>query len=414
MRVKLLCLSNGHGEDEVAVRILAALQQRSGFLKLAALPLVGTGSAYTRLGISVLEPIQSMPSGGFIATDGRQLVRDLRHGLLHLTRQQLEAVRNWLKSGGNLLAVGDIVPLLFAWWSGAPYAFIGTAKSEYYLRDEEGPLPASGVWQRLKGWSGSDYLPWERWLMAQPRCVGVFPRDHLTTETLKQWRIPAHNLGNPMMDGLESTLPLPPYPPALTILLLPGSRVPEAYQNWHLLLSAIADLHQRGPDLLFLVPIAPGLDPDSCIQTLYTHGWRPCSHPLLCLDQSQAFQQSNSTLILTQNGFNPSLQLANLAIAMAGTATEQFAGLGKPVITFPGEGPQFTRLFAYRQSLLLGPSVTLLDHPGQVTTAVQQLLRDPDRLNLIRDNGLRRLGPPGAADRIAQFLLQTWSGSYRR
>jgi len=39
------------------------------------------------------------------------------------------------------LSRGDIVPLLFAWLSGATYAFVGTAKSEYYLRDEAGPLP---------------------------------------------------------------------------------------------------------------------------------------------------------------------------------------------------------------------------------------------------------------------------------
>jgi len=40
---------------------------------------------------------------------------------------------------------------------------------------------------------------------------------------------------------------------------------------------------------------------------------------------------------------------------MAGTATEQFVGLGKPAIAIPGIGPQFTAAFAEAQSRHLGP-----------------------------------------------------------
>ncbi|AKV65273.1 hypothetical protein VL20_26 [Microcystis panniformis FACHB-1757] len=49
---------------------------------------------------------------------------------------------------------------------------MGTAKSEYYLRDEQGWLDSSSMIDRL--W-GSYYYPWERWLMAHPRCRGFFP-----------------------------------------------------------------------------------------------------------------------------------------------------------------------------------------------------------------------------------------------
>ena len=51
--MKILCLSNGHGEDAIAVRILEQLQLQSDTLELAALPLVGEGHAYTQLGISM-------------------------------------------------------------------------------------------------------------------------------------------------------------------------------------------------------------------------------------------------------------------------------------------------------------------------------------------------------------------------
>jgi len=64
--MKLLCLSNGHGEDAIAIRILEQLQQQSPALKLAALPIVGEGLAYQSLNIPIVGAIEQMPSGGFI------------------------------------------------------------------------------------------------------------------------------------------------------------------------------------------------------------------------------------------------------------------------------------------------------------------------------------------------------------
>jgi uncharacterized protein (TIGR03492 family) len=160
--VKLLCLSNGHGEDAIAVRILQQLQRLPNPPQLAALPLVGEGKAYHTLeNVPIAGPVQLMPSGGFIYMDGKQLLRDVQGGLLQLTRIQFQIVRSWAKQGASILAVGDIVPLLFAWLSGADYAFVGTAKSEYYLRDELGPVSRQSWMQRWEGWSGSVYLPWD-------------------------------------------------------------------------------------------------------------------------------------------------------------------------------------------------------------------------------------------------------------
>ena len=96
---------------------------------------------------------------------------------------------------------------------------------------------------------------------------------------------------------------------------------------------------------------------------------------------------------------------------MAGTATEQFVGLGKPAIAIPGTGPQFTPAFAEAQSRLLGPSLILVKHPPQVANIIQSLLSDPDRLQLIAENGLRRMGEPGAARRISQCLMNNLYGN---
>lgn len=149
--MKILCLSNGHGEDAIAVRIIQELRLLSESLELVALPLVGKGQAYEDINVPIIGAVRQMPSGGFIYMDGRQFIRDVQGGLIQLTLAQFKAVRRWAKEGGIILVVGDIVPLLFAWLSGANYAFVGTAKSEYYIQDEAGTLPKRPKWE---GWSG--------------------------------------------------------------------------------------------------------------------------------------------------------------------------------------------------------------------------------------------------------------------
>ena len=428
--MKLLSLSNGHGEDAIAVRILAQLQNQAPAVELAALPVVGRGNAYVQQGIELAGPAKNMPSGGFIYMDGRQLARDLRGGLLQLTLAQWKTVRTWAKQGGTILAVGDIVPLLFAWLSGAPYAFVGTAKSDYYLRDESGPLPRKSWRQRLEGWGGSVYLPWEQWLMRRRRCAAVFPRDRITTERLQQVGIRAFDLGNPMMDDLEADRELPLSPnsnqdelPPLAIALLPGSRIPEALENWQQILAAVGGLLFEFSErpLVFLAAIAPGLVTAPFRDQLIAHRWQPApeSEDAGQADRDTAeekspvrlqFTQAQATLWLTQQDFNACLQQADIAIAMAGTATEQFVGLGKPAFILPGKGPQFTPAFAEAQTRLLGPSVTLVPRPDRTATEIRRLLRDPDRLQLIADNGKRRMGDPGAAQRIAACLLDKLLG----
>lgn len=401
-KFRLLCLSNGHGEDIIAVRILQELRQISSKLNISALPLVGEGRAYFAADIPVIGSVQAMPSGGFIYMDGRQLVRDLQGGLLPLTWTQLKAMRTWVKDGsGMVLAVGDIVPLLFAWWSGANYAFVGTAKSEYYVRDGEGKLRGRDRLASFLRLNSSVYLPWERTLMSNSRCQSVFPRDRLTAKMLQKWQIPVFDLGNPMMDDLKPVQPLQISSKAeLTVVLLPGSRVPEAYANWQQILGAVFSLIDtyRNRSMLFLGAISSQVNLDTLAQTLVQAGFCTLDH--------KTFNYKNTSIVLTQTAYNECLDKAEIAIAMAGTATEQFVGLGKPAIAFPGNGPQFTYTFAEAQSRHLGSSIILLEHPNQTGEAVKSLLGDHAFLATIAENGYKRMGKPGAARRIAERLIE--------
>jgi uncharacterized protein (TIGR03492 family) len=327
-----------------------------------------------------------------------------------------------------ILAVGDIVPLLFATFSGANYAFVGTAKSEYYVRDEAGLLPRKSKDARWENFSGSVYHPWERWLMSRRRCKAVFPRDGLTTETLKQWPIPAFNLGNPMMDGLEPTFSRQQFYSQdaqqqeivrpFVVTLLPGSRPPEAYTNWEKIMIAVsalmASFQERdsifytSKTVVFLGAIAPGLDSNILSQSVQSQGWRTESaSPIKISDPNiLTFKQRNAYLLLTQQAYNDCLHLGDLAIAMAGTATEQFIGLGKPAIAISGDGPQYNPAFAEAQSRHSGSSLILVEQPAEVAKVVQSLFKDPDILQIIAENGLRRMGKPGAALRIAECLQE--------
>jgi uncharacterized protein (TIGR03492 family) len=422
--MKLLCISNGHGEDAIALPVLQELRRLPNPpAEIVTLPIVGVGKAYLNNDFPIAGAVQTMPSGGFIYMDRRQLVRDLRGGLIGLTIEQIKTVQNWARSGGKILAVGDIVPLLFAWLSGAEYAFIGTAKSEYYVRDSQGRGLAS---QRnsfeLK--TGSIYLPWERWLLSRPKCRAVFPRDRLTTEILQQLRVPAFDLGNPMTDGVELDRIEPKFYGAesvnrermrpLMVTLLPGSRPPEAYANWEQIIIAANSLipvfQQRS--IVFLAAIAPTLDLDTLQVNLRAQGWTlqaaldPELKTLIPDDRAICYQRDNATIAICTQAYQQLMHAGDCAIAMAGTATEQFIGLGKPAFIIPGIGPQFTPAFAEAQTRLLGESIILVANPEEMGQEIDRLFQQPDRLQSIARNGLLRMGTPGAAKRIADCLMK--------
>ena len=421
--MKLLCISNGHGEDAIALPVLQELQKLPQPPEIVALPIVGVGKAYSDRDFSIAGKVQTMPSGGFINQDNRQLVRDLRGGLAGLTIDQIQTARNWAQSGGKILAVGDIVPRLFAWMSGADYAFIGTAKSEYYIRDNQGQvLPSQRDSIEVK--TGSYYFPWERWLLSRSRCKAVFPRDKSTTELLQQLHIPAFDLGNPMMDGVATDVSKPLFyqsQPAkkelarpLVVTLLPGSRPPEAYANWGKIIIAVNSLISvfKQRKILCLAAIVPTLNLAILQGDLERLGWTRVTTPEPELtgfisDPSTIYhQRDNVTIAISTQAYAQFMHKGDCAIAMAGTATEQFIGLGKPAFTIPGAGPQFTSGFAEAQTRLLGESIILVSQPLDVGVEMQRLLQQPDRLQSIAQNGLLRMGTPGAAKRIAACLIE--------
>ncbi|MEO0852638.1 MAG: lipid-A-disaccharide synthase-related protein, partial [Cyanobacteria bacterium J06648_11] len=257
-RPAITIVSNGHGEDAIACSIAAELLKLGA--EVRAIAIVGEGLAYTKLGIDLVAPTQVMPSGGFIYMDWRQFWRDVWGGLGGLTWRQMTALKRQSQKSDLVLAVGDIVVLAMAWLSGAPYAYVGTAKSDYYLRDETRSHHPFRCWLEtfLPLPPPTPYFPWERWLMGHDRCRAVFPRDSLTSKNLERFQLPICDFGNPMMDNLEPTEPIAEIPADVpAVLIMPGSRVPEAYRNWEHLVEVARHLPER---YACFAAIASGLD----------------------------------------------------------------------------------------------------------------------------------------------------------
>ena len=94
---------------------------------------------------------------------------------------------------------------------------------------------------------------------------------------------------------------------------------------------------------------------------------------------------------------------------MAGAAHEQAAGLGKPVVAFPGTGPQFTHRFLQEQQRLLGDALVSALTWQEAAQAVTALLRDPRDRERRGRMGRERQGGPGASAAIARALLERLS-----
>lgn len=387
---RILLISDGHGEDWVAAQVawhLTRLADERDLppLELLALPMVGEGHAFEQAGVPVAVSTRVLPSGGFTFKSPDHLWMDLRGGLTAYGRHLVRTTRMLSGWADLVLAVGDILPLGLAWLTGRPYIFIGCTKSDYYT---EGAV--------------SCYFPWERRLMRHRRCLHAFARDAMTCGNLRRHGVAASFWGNPMMDGLEAGDAAVPGD-GLFVGVLPGSRAEEAQRNLADMLPCLLAIRERAKaPLHFEAAISAGLGIESFHRQAEANGWQTLSESCIV--------QGSTVVHLRLGNFRAVLNHAHVLLGMAGTATEQAVGLGKPVITIPGRGPQFTRRFAHLQRQLLGESVLVVDQadrerPAAVAQAFWTLMEDCDRLSDIRRNGRERMGSAGAADRIAEFVV---------
>ncbi|MFM9109888.1 MAG: lipid-A-disaccharide synthase-related protein [Prochlorococcaceae cyanobacterium] len=420
MPARLLVLSNGHGEDLIALRLIEALGRRRPGLAVRVLPLVGKGEAFIdaeRAGLlQRLGPPAELPSGGFSNQSLAGMLADLGAGLTSLTWRQWRLVRRWGRQGEPVLAVGDLLPLLLAWQGGGPYGVVGTPKRDYPWAPpppaSSWPSPLSDGAHRCKG---SEWDPWEWSLMARPRCKLVAVRDPLTARGLRRHGVAALAPGNPMMDGLTAAPP-PPCLPGRRLLLLPGSRRPEGLANLERLLRALPPELGRGGPVQLLLATGGHPSPGELAPLLQRLGFSPATGAAAVPGATSHWRRERLALWQGSGAFTRWAGWAELGLACAGTATEQLTGLGCPALSLPGPGPQFTAAFARRQSRLLGGAVEPCGSGEALGRRLLELLADPQQRRRLGQRGRRRMGGAGGSERLAALidarLLRTIDGRW--
>ena len=384
--MQLLLLSNGHGEDLSGARLGQALQQQGA--EVRAVPLVGDGAPYRQAELQVAGRTQSFSTGGlgYASFTGR-LKEILQGQVLYLLKRSWRFLRDARRADG-IVVVGDVIPVILAWLSGKPVITYLVAYSSHY----EG---------RLR-------LPWPCGpCLASKRFAAVFSRDALSASDLsEQLRRSVEFLGNPFMDGLVAA---DASERSGRVLLLPGSRLPEARQNLERMLALLEELPDELSQHDFQAALVREL-PAAAVEALAaSRGWSLSSST----SRSLWLKRKGLVLQCCWGQFATLLPAAQVVISMAGTASEQAAGLGKPVLQLAGHGPQFTVGFAEAQRRLLGPAVHCaegdVDDPNTLIASaelLEQLLQLPEAtLQQLRQEGDQRLGQAGGTQRMARAIL---------
>lgn len=391
-----LLLSNGTAEDLIGARLLAWLGGEA-----RVLPLVGSGRAYAGFaGVTRAGSPLELPSGGFPFGSLENLRADLQAGLVAASLGQWRAARRAAHGAGAVVVVGDAYALMVGTWAaraaGLPLLHVQPLLSAHYL---EG-LDLRGALRELNALGANLPMPYELRLAWGARAV--FVRDAATAHFYAARGVRARWAGSFAMDVLpppeRDLSPLTGERPVLA--LLPGSRG-DHRESLPLMLRAAARV------------------PDAAAVVAWPHGWDAVTLPgdwtLEVEAAGMALARGEGAQVaLLRGAFGALARAADVAVGTAGTANEQLAGLGVPVVAFPTCGPQYTHGFARRQGRLLGKALSVVEaNPEAVAVEARALLTDRARRAQAALAGLTRVGPAGALPVIAAEVRSLLSAPQR-
>ena len=399
----LLIICNGHGEDVIALEIIKRFLKKRNINKIEVMPLVGNGKIFDIIKskkFSKIGFLKELPSGGFSNQSLKGFFLDLCAGFLVDTFKNFLILKGKSKYHYKIIAVGDLLPLFFAWSSKCEFTFIGTPKSDHTWSSGPG-WAFSDLYHKFKG---SEWDPWEIFLMRSKRCKSVIMRDQITANNLNKKRISAKYFGNPMMDFVDKkNEKISNIIMFKRLILIIGSRFPEAFNNLDIFLYSLEDL-KLSNDLIILLPLSINANLFKIKNHLKKNGYLKDPNLNFMVGEDSVWKNKNKYILLGKNNFNKWANMACVGLANAGTATEQITGLGVPSISLPGAGPQFTKSFAKRQSRLLGGSVIVCDNKKNLLDNLEVLLNKKDyRLKQVK-NGMKRMGKSGATKKIVDHI----------
>lgn len=395
MAKKILFISNGHGEDSIAAKVILRLRGLSTSpLHIHAWPMVGEGRAYRELDIPLQGAPNLLPSCGFATLSLKLMLKDLKAGWIPTHYRQVEVALALKKKYDLIAAVGDIVVIAAAVLARSPFLFIGCAKSSYY--------------SFLNG-----YTRLEKFLLRK-YCAMTFPRDRLTVKELDRARIKNRYVGNPMMDDLEGTAAGFNLPrDQIVIGMLPGSRTDAAENALHMLkVAAAVDQTPFNPPLLFLFAAPTELDMAFISRRIAAKedngGWQiaePAGQNPTAGIVLKLIHPQGSSACFVKGRFADVLRRSCLIVGTAGTANEQAVGLGKPLITYPTKGVMGSRYVKMKMQFFGLSALEVSPEPRAAARAITDLLADRERMEKMSAAGRERMGRPGASQAISEEIL---------
>ncbi len=367
-------MSNGHGEDVIGSRLALHLAALWPEAEIRAFPLVGGGAAWRAAGVPVLGEARELPSGGLTFHSLGNFARDLAAGLLPVTWRQLADLRRVRTDA--VVVTGDIWALTLSLLPKVPAGRRFVVQTLVSTRQQPGlPSPQRLFMERITA-------P-ER-LLQRRYASRVWLRDEETAAWLRERAVPQASYAGSLLHESEPATAGPPGP--ARVLLLPGSRA-WAHESLALLLPLAALLKDVRFQVAWSRPERPaGLPP----------GWE------LQDGSPPKIVSAAATVEFHEHAFLDLLGSASAAVGTAGTAAEQVAAAGLPVLSFELPG-RHTRGFLANQCRILGDSLHVAANSDSALLArmLKELLHDSELRLKARRAGARLLGQPGGLRQIA-------------
>ena len=334
--------------------------------EILAFPLVGAGDAYKKSGFEIRSALSLTPSGGVLKYSLKDLLGDMRSGLLRDVRAQLN---DWKKLAHKIrtpICAGDVYLLLHTLWgSGARPVFMATAKTVYL----------SGHWRLERA-------------LINKFTLKTWARDQ---ESADELGAKALYTGNPIMDILYEGANEKLLSNDREILLLPGSRA-RALKDVKLLLdTAIIIRHER--ELNFRMVLAPTIDFDEFIKSCKDYGWDFDGSSNELTHGAIRIELTTQSIASASNGIK-------ILIGLGGTANQLCAGLGIPVISIDEKGKRVQKKLLGDAEILVKPSA------DELAGNALKIIDDEALYKFMSEAGKKRMGHPGALDGIVNYVCE--------
>lgn len=352
--IKILIISNGHGEDAIAAEIVRRLPVG---VSVEAYPTLGDGRAYEGV-CPIVGPRARLPSEGWRNVKN-SVARDVAGGGIATVWPGLKFIRETRGKYDRVVVVGDMIGVYGAWITGhTGLIYVDVYKTGY----------------------GGPYLAIDKWILKRSVRT-VFCRSEKLADSLRRAGIDARAAGNVMMDTIPRTGAIVPRRRGLAATILPGSRG-HALDNFALQAKALA-------------LVAPEVRPDLLVAVASS------------IDESALRERAEGIEMTYMPGraLGDMLDRSDFVLSQAGTATIQAIGLGRPAVTFQTDEDRPSR-FRQESQLFGDARIAVRSDPQEIAGAVTGLATDPaDRLR--RGNvGRERVGAPGAIAAIIEEITK--------